>query len=313
MRRAMRRLVAIAASLACIQCGGSTPTTPSTPPGNSAPPGAIGPTPPVVSQSGPQIFVGAGDIGWCDLPGAGQTARLLEGIGGTVFTAGDNAYFDGSRQNFLECYDPFWGRPSLKSRTRPVPGNHEYQSPGAAPYFEYFGSAAGPPGLGYYSFPLGDWHAIALNSLIDVGAGSAQAQWLRQDLAANSGSRCTIAYWHYPLFASGPSGNQTQMREIWRILYDNNVDVVVNGHDHLYERFAPQTPDGIRDDARGIREFVVGTGGAQLYSFATVRANSESRISGTYGVLKFTLQSGSYQWEFIPVSGQRDSGAGSCH
>jgi hypothetical protein len=186
-------------------------------------------------------------------------------------------------------------------------------TPGASAYFDYFGALAGPSGLGYYSFELGDeWHAIALNSLVSVNDGSAQAQWLRMDLAA-SHSKCTIAYWHYPLFTSGPNGSQTQMRDFWRILYGADVDIVVNGHDHLYERFAPQNPDGGRDDARGIREFIVGTGGASPYNFVTASANSEARISNTYGVLKLTLQSGSYQWEFIPVSGQSDFGNGSCH
>lgn len=308
--RAMLRSVALIAGLACLRCGGgNTPTGPTAPPTSSAPPVApVLPTP--VPTSAPQVFVGAGDIGWCGSPGPEQTARLIDTIGGTVFTVGDLAYFSGTRQEFLNCYDPSWGR--HKSRTRPVPGNHEYETPGASPYFDYFGALAGPPGLGYYSFELGEWHAIALNSLVPVNDGSAQAQWLRADLAANH-SKCTIAYWHHPLFTSGPNRSQTQMRDFWRILYAADVDVVVNGHDHLYERFAPQNPDGGRDQARGMREFIVGTGGASLYSFVTPSANSEARISNTYGVLKFTLQSGSYQWDFVPVSGSSDFGTGSCH
>jgi hypothetical protein len=308
---AMPQLVVVIACFACLQCGGDhTPTGPTAPPTNSLPPGTSGP-PITQPPAPPQIFVGAGDIGWCGSPGPEQTARLVDSIGGTVFTVGDNAYFSGTRQEFLDCYDPSWGR--HKSYTRPVPGNHDYMTPGASPYFDYFGAFAGTPGLGYYSFPLGsEWHAIALNSLVPVNDGSAQAQWLRADLAANP-SKCTIAYWHYPLFSSGPNGNGTQMRDFWRILYGANVDIIVNGHDHLYERFAPQNPDGGRDDARGIREFIVGTGGASLYNFVTTSANSEARISNTFGVLKFTLQSGSYQWEFIPVSGPSDFGTGSCH
>src|SRR5262249_10787687 len=176
----------------------------------------------------------------------------------------------------------------------------------------YFGAAAGPSGAGYYSFQLGDWHAVALNSNVPTNDGSAQAQWLRADLAANRGA-CTIAYWHHPLFSSGPNGNSAHMRDVWRILYDAGVDVIVNGHDHLYERFAPQDPDGRPDAARGIRAFIVGTGGASLYTFVTPRANSEVRIANTYGVLKLTLQSGGYQWEFIPVAGGGDSGTGACH
>lgn len=307
----MLRPVVLVACLACLQCGGrsNTPTGPTAPPTNPLPPGT--PVPPTtVPPSAPQIFVGAGDIGWCGSPGPEQTARLVDTIGGTVFAVGDLAYFSGTRKEFLDCYDPSWGR--HKSRTRPVPGNHEYVTTGASPYFDYFGALAGPSGLGYYSFELGEWHAIALNSLLPVNDGSAQAQWLRMDLAA-SHSKCTIAYWHYPLFTSGPNGSQTQMRDVWRILYGADVDIVVNGHDHLYERFAPQSPDGGRDDARGIREFIVGTGGASPYNFVTASANSEARISNTYGVLKLTLQSGSYQWEFIPVSGQSDFGNGSCH
>ena len=302
----MLRPVVLVACLACLQCGGrsNTPTGPTAPPTNPLPPGT--PVPPTtVPPSAPQIFVGAGDIGWCGSPGPEQTARLVDTIGGTVFAVGDLAYFSGTRKEFLDCYDPSWGR--HKSRTRPVPGNHEYVTAGASAYFDYFGALAGPSGLGYYSFELGEWHAIALNSLLPVNDGSAQAQWLRMDLAA-SHSKCTIAYWHYPLFTSGPNGSQTQMRDVWRILYGADVDIVVNGHDHLYERFAPQSPDGGRDDARGIREFIVGTGGASPYNFVTASANSEARISNTYGVLKLTLQSGSYQWEFIPVSGQSDFG-----
>jgi hypothetical protein len=305
------RPVVVVACLACLQCGGrgNTPTGPTAAPTNPLPPGT--PAPPTTAPpSAPQIFVGTGDIGWCGSPGPEQTARLVDTIGGTVFAVGDLAYFSGTRQEFLDCYDPSWGR--HKSRTRPVPGNHEYMTPGASPYFDYFGALAGPSGLGYYSFELGEWHAVALNSLVPVNDGSAQAQWLRGDLAM-SHSKCTIAYWHYPLFTSGPNGSQTQMRDFWRILYGADVDIVVNGHDHLYERFAPQNPDGGRDDARGIREFIVGTGGASLYNFVTASANSEARISNTYGVLKLTLQSGSYQWEFIPVSGQSDFGNGSCH
>ncbi len=308
--RVMLRAAVLITSLAALQCGrDSTPSRPTAPPTNVVPPGTL-PLPTNVSPMAPQAFAGAGDIGWCGSPGPEQTARILDSIGGTVFTTGDNAYFTGTAKEFKDCYDPSWGR--HKGRTRPVPGNHEYEGAGPGPYFDYFGPAAGPPGQGYYSFPLGDWHAIALNSSIGVDDGSAQAQWLRSDLAA-SNSRCTIAYWHYPLFSSGPNGNQGQMRDFWRILHGAGVDLVVNGHDHLYERFAPQNPDGGRDDGRGIREFIVGTGGASLYNFVTTSANSEARISNTFGVLKLTLQSGSYQWEFIPVSGPGDFGTGSCH
>jgi acid phosphatase type 7 len=252
--------------------------------------------------------VGAGDIGMCDRNSV-ATAALLDFIGGTVFTLGDNAYFQGTRQQFRDCYDTTWGR--HKDRTFPVAGNHEYESPGAAPYYEYFGFAAGPSGLGYYSFELGDWHVIALNSNINVGPGSTQAAWLRTDLAA-SRARCTLAYWHHPLFTSGSNGDTPAMREFWRILYDADADVVLSAHEHMYERFAPQDPSGGADTTRGIRQFIAGTGGALLYHPVTIHANSEVRISA-FGVLKLTLATDRYQWEFVPVSGPSDSGSSVCH
>ena len=172
---------------------------------------------PRMPPSGPQIFVGAGDIAMCDRNSL-ATAALLDSIGGLIFTLGDNAYFQGTRQQYRDCYDNTWGR--HKGRTFPVPGNHEYESAGALPYFEYFGEvASGPTGQGYYSFEVGDWHAVALNSNIPVRPASAQAAWLRNDLMT-SRARCTIAYWHHPLFTSGPDGDTQSMREFWRILYD---------------------------------------------------------------------------------------------
>jgi calcineurin-like phosphoesterase family protein len=258
----------------------------------------------------PEVFVGAGDIAVCGSRGTEATAMLLDAIGGTVFTAGDNAYPAGTAQQYLDCYDPTWGR--QRGRTRPTPGNHEYvASPVAASYFEYFGAAAGPPGLGYYSFELGAWHAISLNSNIGVGQRSAQGQWLQADLASNQ-TKCSLAYWHHPRFTSGPNGDNAEMVEFWRLLYAAGVEIVVNGHDHLYERFAPQDPDGFPDPARGIRQFTVGTGGAPLYDVAALKANSEAVVR-SFGVLRLTLEQNSYSWEFIAVSGRGDSGVGSCH
>jgi 3',5'-cyclic AMP phosphodiesterase CpdA len=260
-------------------------------------------------SSGPQVFVGAGDIAMCDVNSV-ATAALLDSIGGLVFTLGDNAYFRGSREEYRNCYDNTWGR--HKGRTFPVPGNHEYESAGALPYFEYFGEVAeGPIGQGFYSFEVGDWHAIALNSNIPADSGSAQAAWLRDDLATNP-TRCTIAYWHHPLFSSGVNGGSPVMRDVWRILYEGNADIVLSGHEHLYERFAPQDPNGVRDASRGIRQFVVGTGGALLYPTRSVHVNSELQIRA-FGVLKLTLFSERYQWEFVPVSGASDVGGGTCH
>lgn len=304
----MRRFAVPFLCLLCIECGGQTLTGPT---GESGP-AAIPPGPPVapppLPPGLPEVFVGAGDIAMCDA-NSEATARLLDGIGGTVFTLGDNAYFSGTAAEFRDCYNPTWGR--HRSRTRPTPGNHEYGSPGAAPYFDYFGASAGPRGLGYYGFDIGGWHAIALNSNIDVGSESAQAAWLRSDLAS-SRARCTIAYWHHPLFTSGPDGDSPRMRDFWRILYDAGAEIIMTGHEHLYERFAPQSPDGAADPVRGIRQFIVGTGGAFLYQPVAIRANSDVRIS-TFGVLKLTLSADRYDWEFVSVTGPRDSGSGSCH
>jgi len=296
------------ACLALAGCGGNSLAEPTSQPGATEPPAPIA-NPPVPTPPGaPQVFVGAGDIATCD-GNAEKTARLLDGIGGTVFTLGDNAYFNGAPREFQECYEPTWGR--HRGRTRPVPGNHDYGTPGAAGYFGYFGAAAGPAGLGYYSFEIGGWHAIALNSNIPASAGSPQAAWLANDLATHA-TACTIAYWHHPLFTSGPDGPSPFMRDAWRQLYAAGVEVVMNGHEHYYERFAPQNPDGGADPARGIRQFVAGTGGAPPYMPVSIQPNSEVRITG-FGVLKMTLAASGYEWEFIPVSGPRDFGTGSCH
>lgn len=263
---------------------------------------------------GSSVLVGAGDIGHCLWKGNQATARLLDGIPGLVFTTGDNAYPEGSAEDFADCYDPSWGR--HKERTRPSPGNHDYRTPGAAGYFDYFGAKAGEPDKGYYSYDLGGWHIIVLNSNIDVSAGSPQEAWLRADLASHP-KRCTLAYWHHPLFSSGRRG-KAAMKPVWQALYEAKTEIVLAGHDHVYERFAPQTPDGAADPGRGIRAFVVGTGGAGLDRFRTTAANSEFRYNRAYGVLRLVLNDGTYQWEFIAMlfPGRMrvvDSGNGSCH
>lgn len=262
------------------------------------------------SPSGPAVLVGAGDISVCGTDGAAQTAALLDRIDGTVFTAGDNAYLHGSAQEFSACYDPTWGR--HKARTRPQSGNHDYESPGAAPYFAYFGASAGAQGLGYYSFSVGAWHVVSLNSNIPAGEGSAQMAWLKSDLAGNS-SPCLAAIWHYPLFSSGPNPIEHVMMDVWRSLQQAGAEFVVNGHDHIYERFAPQDVDG-RPTPSGIREFVVGTGGATHYVVGPVKPNSEVQAS-VWGVIKFTLRPGGYDWEFVPVAGEtfHDAGSDVCH
>ena len=260
------------------------------------------------------VFVGAGDIASCTSGGDEQTANLLDGIAGTVYTLGDNAYPNGSPTDYDTCYAESWGR--HRSRTRPVPGNHEFFTFGGAGYFGYFGEAAGDPSKGYYSYDLGYWHILALNSNADVRAGSAQEQWIRADLAANS-ARCTLAYFHHPLFSSGPHGHESsaeRMRPIWQALYDAGADVVLSGHDHTYERFAPQTPAGVLDMSRGIRQFIVGTGGGENYEFGAIIPNSEVRSNQTRGVLKLTLFPDRYDWQFVPAgSSFTDNGSASCH
>ena len=278
-------------------------------PGNSSP--ATAPT----DQT--TILVGAGDIADCrDLSGAEATAKLLDQVPGTVMAVGDLAYPDGSKENFV-CYDKTWGR--AKSRTRPAPGNHEFHSTGATPYFDYFGSAAGDSKTGYYSYELGAWHIIVLNSeckdVLGCESGSPQETWLRADLALHP-TACTLAYWHKPLFSSGGAhGDELTVKPLWQALYAANADVIIGGHDHDYERFAPQGPDGTADPKRGIREFVVGTGGKNHRPFGPPKPNSELRDASAFGVLKLTLKPNAYDWQFIPEAGKNftDSGGGACH
>ena len=273
---------------------------------------------PGVQDPEPVVLVGAGDIANCDVTGgsgAVVTARLLDRIPGTVFTVGDHAYPSGTAKEFQDCYDPRWGR--HKARTRPSPGNHDYLTANAKPYFDYFGANAGPERRGYYSYALGAWHIVSLNSFIAADRRSPQIEWLRKDLSENRTS-CTLAYWHIPVFSSGPHGSEAQttsrMLEVWRVLYEFGADVVINGHDHMYERFAPQDPKGKPDPRKGIREFVVGSGGAGLYSVRQVRPNSEARGTRSYGVLKLTLGATDYTWEFVQGAGEpfQDSGTSQC-
>jgi Calcineurin-like phosphoesterase len=259
-----------------------------------------------------EVFVGAGDIGDCSVQTDEATANLLDAIPGTVYTLGDNAYGSGTAAQFANCYGPSWGR--HKSRTRPSPGNHDYGTAGAAGYFGYFGDLAGPAGRGYYSYDLGGWHIVSLNSEIAHDAGSAQIAWLTSDLAATT-SVCTLAYWHRPRFSSGKHGNSTSLQSFWDVLYAADADVVLVGHDHNYERFAPQSPSGALDTDRGLRQFVVGTGGRYLRTIGVLKPNSEARSFDTHGVLKLTLHATSYDWEFVPVAGKTftDVGSDTCH
>jgi len=253
------------------------------------------------------VLVGAGDISTCSNNNDEATAKLLDGISGTVFTAGDNAYDSGTYTQYTNCYHPTWGR--HKSRTKPVPGNHEYNTSGAAGYFKYFSNVSS-----YYAYNLGDWRIYALNSEIDVSSTSAQVKWLKNDLAANP-KRCVLAYWHKPRWSSGSHyGSNSKYQTLWKTLYDAKAELVISGHEHNYERFKEMNASGTASSP-GMREFVVGTGGASHYGFGSTLSTSQVRNSSTYGVLKLTLNSTSYSWKFIPVAGKTftDSGTTYCH
>ena len=268
------------------------------------------------------VIVAASDIADCASDGDEETAKLVSAIdGATVLTLGDNAYPDGAAEDFRNCYEPTWGQ--FKERTRPTLGNHEYETEGATGYFDYFGEAAGDPDEGYYSYNLGSWHIVALNSNCGVeeircGPGSAQRKWLKEDLASSADEgQCTLAYMHHPRFSSGVKhGGTSTMEPLWEALYEAGAEVVLSGHEHNYERFAPQDPEGRADHQRGIRQFVVGSGGAKShYPIFDPLPNSEVHNDESYGVLKLTLSPKSYEWRFIPVEGEifGDSGSAPCH
>ena len=267
------------------------------------------------ASGSPAILIGAGDIASCRSSGDEATAALLDGLDGTVFTAGDNAYDNGTAAEFADCYGPTWGR--HRDRTLPIPGNHEYNTRGATGYFGYFGAAAGDPDLGWYATDLGTWRVYALNS--NCGAvggcnpGSPQERWLREDLAANS-RRCVLAIWHHPLFSSGEHGNNPMTAGLWQALADAGAELVVNGHDHDYERFSPQDSNGT-PEPDGIVELVVGTGGRSHYRVDDVVPNSVVRDGDTYGVIRFELDADGWSSVFVPVAGETftDSAAGACH
>jgi 3',5'-cyclic AMP phosphodiesterase CpdA len=291
----------VAAGVYLLACGGGSPSSPT--PGDGG--GVIIP-PPATTVT----IYAAGDIGECGF-GALDTGKILDRLpGGFILALGDLAYMNGSAANFRDCYDPAWGRHI--DRTRPVPGNHEYETDRtASAYYDYFGDLAGPRGLGYYAFSAGPWRIIALNSEIPHDAGSAQIAWLRNELTT-SRTQCTLAYWHRPLYSSGPNFNQPDVKPYWDVLLEFGVELVLNGHDHMYEQFAPQDASG-RASATGIREIIAGTGGAHLYTPGTPQPNSQVRASA-YGILVLTLTSGSYSWDFASVNNTfRDTGSGACH
>ncbi len=272
---------------------------------------------PGASQTPTVTLLGAGDIAGCDFKADRKTARLVGKIGGTVFTLGDSVYPDGTRSQFRDCYDPTWGK--YEKRTRPSVGDQDYKSSGAKPYFDYFGRRAGEPGRGYYSYDRGSWHIVVLNSNCEEVGGcdgkSAQGRWLRRDLA-NHRARCTLAYFHHPLYASGSTYDSPKVKPFWSKLYNHHADVILNGHTHRYERFARISPGGERSSARGIRQFIVGTGGAPG---ECQQGPDEPRVQAKKvdapGVLKLRLGSGFYHWRFVPVAGRNytDSGRARCH
>jgi 3',5'-cyclic AMP phosphodiesterase CpdA len=262
-----------------------------------------------------RTLVGAGDIAYCSGDADAATAKLVASIPGTVFTAGDNVYPDGSRANFLNCYKPTWG--AFKKRTRPTIGNHEYYNhPNAHPYFRYFGRKAGPSGRGYYKYTVGAWRIYSLTSECKKSSicYAEQLAWLKKDLETNP-YQCVAAIWHRPLFSTGPHGSSSRTKALFQMLYDHGAELVINGHDHMYERYTPIDADGTPDPDNGLREFVVGTGGASLYGFKTDSPLIDVRDNTSHGVLRLDLSPGSYSWQFVPVEGDTftDSGNASCH
>jgi hypothetical protein len=243
--------------------------------------------------------------------------QVLKSVpGATAFTLGDNVYDSGTPEEFKRCYAPTWGR--FKDRTLPSLGNHDYRTKGAAGYFGYFGARAGDPTKGYYSVEQGPWHVVVLNSSCNevpggCGPDSPQAVWLKNDLATHPAT-CTVALWHHPVFSSGPHGESHEMHDMFQILDDGGADLVLNGHDHIFERFSPMHADGTIDEARGVRELVVGSGGKSHYALGTTDKGSVVRDNVTAGVLVLELQPTSYQWRFVGIDGRvHDEGTGTCH
>lgn len=291
----------------------SSRPNPSAPPATAPGPGSSGEPPTVV-------LTGAGDIGQSGLDGARLTSDILVRETGWIYTAGDNAYDDGSAAAYRDCYAPTWGR-VLDRTILPAPGNHDWSTDGAAGYRDYFGAAAAPvsapDGATWYSRDIGAWHVIVLDSdcakVGGCGPDSEQGLWLAADLAA-SDARCTLAIWHHPRFSSGQHGDAAAVAPFWEMLHAGGADLIVNGHDHDYERFAPQDPSGREERPGGIREIVVGTGGADLRGFRRAAPNSEFRLAGAWGVLRLTLRPANYEWEFLPATGTvADSGSTPCH
>ena len=300
------------------------------PPVQMTPPPAVA-SAEMVALSGAAVMVGAGDIANCASNGDELTARLIDSllradsaarVNDVVFTLGDNAYPNGSFSDFNRCFAPSWGDSSklILRNIRPSPGNHEHLTRGAAPYYQYFGDRAGDPDKGYYAYDLGTWRIIVLNSEIIINsdfppsARAAQEAWLAAELRSHADKRCSAAYWHHPRFSSGWHGGDSRLDAVWRLLYDGGVDVVLNGHGHHYERFAPMNPSGALDSSRGIVQFIVGTGGTELRGVNAPVPNSAARLVGHWGVLKLTLGGEEYRFAFLEPGGRVwDPGGGRCH
>lgn len=326
MRPPTPRTLGLALFLGCAAgiaaCGGS-PRTPSSPsaapaPVAVAPPSAPIEVPvetPVVPTTPPPAPVTNwvnvfGDTGWCGAPAMAQLSRLMATLGGDIFLAGDLAYPNGTLGEFQRCFEPDFGR--FRSRFWATPGNHDYQTAAADGFFSYFGDRAGPVRRGYYSVRSASWQVLMLNSQIPIGRNSAQLEWARAELVANP-SRCAMAVIHYPFDSSGPNGPNPQLRDVWDMMHAQGVDVVVAGHDHLYERHAPQDASGRADPVRGIRLFIAGTGGAPPYARARAALHSEVLIS-SHGMLRLKLEPALYEWEFMDVNGAvADRGLTVCH
>jgi hypothetical protein len=285
----------------------------------------------VVALTGAAILIGVGDIAACDSRGDELTAAIVDSVlkadsvanvENVVFTLGDNAYPDGSAQDFARCFTPSWGDPAkrIMRSIRPSPGNHEHLTYDAAPYYEYFGENAGSPSKGYYSYDIGEWHAVALNSEIVVNGlfseadRAAQLEWLAEDLKANA-KKCAVAYWHHPRFSSGWHGSDRRLVSFWEVLYDAGVDLILSGHDHHYERFHPQTPAGVPDSARGIVQILAGTGGGEVRGLRDpLTPHSAARVQGHFGVLKLTLGAEEWRSAFLATNGGvYDASGGKCH
>jgi 3',5'-cyclic AMP phosphodiesterase CpdA len=314
-RRAGIAAIMLLGLAACAEpASSSAPPTPTLSPMPSATPAATleGTASASATPAPDPVLIAAGDIASCDLGGDAQTATLIDGLEGTVLALGDLAYPAGSDATYRDCYGPTWG--AFLDRTHPVVGNHDLQADGGAAYHRYFGDRAGTPGEGWYSFDIGDWHVVVLNSnceLIACGPGSPQNDWLTADLA-DSSAQCTLAAMHHPRFSSGPHGDYAPVAPLWEALDAADADLLLVAHDHLYERFAPQSSAGVAA-TDGLRQITAGTGGYTLYAADRVAPNSELIIDNALGVQALTLHVDSYEWSFIGVDGaELDSGSADC-